>query len=78
MSHQASAAPPPLAMPTGLSKTSLFFGALMITAAAWFLYWGLGYTNNNHVLLFVLATLFGVFMAFNIGGNEGLSTTGIS
>ena len=61
-----------------LSYTSLIFGALLIGATSWFLLWGLDYTNHNNVMLFVLATLFGVFMAFNIGGNDVANSFGTS
>lgn len=62
----------------GISRTSLMFGALLIGVTAYFIIWGLGYTNHNHVLLFVLATLFGIFMAFNIGGNDVANSFGTS
>lgn len=69
------AAPAPFA---GVSRLSLFFGALLIACTAYFMIWGLDYTNHNQVLLFVLATLFGVFMAFNIGGNDVANSFGTS
>ncbi len=61
-----------------ISKTSLFFGSMLAAVGIYFLYWGLGYTNGNHALLFALATLFGVFMAFNIGGNDVANSFGTS
>ncbi|WP_343841984.1 inorganic phosphate transporter [Bowmanella denitrificans] len=61
-----------------LSRLSLFFIVLMLVTCGYFLYWGLGYTHNNHSLLFVLATLFGLFMAFNIGGNDVANSFGTS
>jgi len=59
-------------------KLSLAFGFLLIASTGYFLMWGLDYTNGNHPLLFVLATLFGVFMAFNIGGNDVANSFGTS
>jgi len=59
-------------------KTNLFFVAIFLVATAYFLYWGADYTNHNHVLVFVLATFFGVFMAFNIGGNDVANSFGTS
>ena len=61
-----------------IPKLSLFFGLLLTIMSIYFLYWGLGYTNNNHVIIFVLATMFGVFMAFNIGGNDVANSFGTS
>ena len=57
---------------------NLFFGVLLAVLAGYFIFWGLGYTNHNHVTLFVLATLFGIFMAFNIGGNDVANSFGTS
>jgi len=65
-------------MTRGISKASLFFGILMTIMTAVFIYWGLGYTNHNHILIFVLATVFGLFMAFNIGGNDVANSFGTS
>lgn len=59
-------------------RFSLFFAAILIAFTAYFLYWGLGYTQGHHATLFVLATLFGVFMAFNIGGNDVANSFGTS
>ncbi|GGO69626.1 inorganic phosphate transporter [Bowmanella pacifica] len=60
------------------SKLSLFFIVLMIATSGYFLYWGFGYTQQSYPLLFVLATLFGLFMAFNIGGNDVANSFGTS
>ncbi len=59
-------------------KTSLFFGFLLAASAAYFFSWALGYTGHNHVILLTLATLFGLFMAFNIGGNDVANSFGTS
>ncbi|BBC71964.1 anion permease [Altererythrobacter sp. B11] len=72
---EPSAAP---VLPFGLSWTSLGFGVLFVGMTGYFLFWGLDYTNHAHVMLFVLATLFGVFMAFNIGGNDVANSFGTS
>jgi PiT family inorganic phosphate transporter len=61
-----------------ISGLSLFFAVLLIAVTGYFVFWGLGYTHSNHVLLFVLATMFGVFMAFNIGGNDVANSFGTS
>ncbi|WP_110654690.1 inorganic phosphate transporter [Salinicola halimionae] len=62
----------------GPSRLSLFFGILLIAVTGYFLAWGLGYIEGGSPLLFVLATLFGVFMAFNIGGNDVANSFGTS
>jgi inorganic phosphate transporter, PiT family len=59
-------------------RTSIFFGLLFLCTTAWFMYWGLDYTNHNHGLIFVLASMFGLFMAFNIGGNDVANSFGTS
>lgn len=57
---------------------SILFAATLIGIVSYFIVWGLGYTNGNSPTLFVLATLFGVFMAFNIGGNDVANSFGTS
>lgn len=60
------------------SRINLAFAVLLAATTGYFLFWGLGYTNHNHSVLFVIATLFGVFMAFNIGGNDVANSFGTS
>jgi PiT family inorganic phosphate transporter len=62
----------------GIPKISLFFGLLLLGISSYFLYWAMGYTYNNHILLLFLATIFGIFMAFNIGGNDVANSFGTS
>jgi inorganic phosphate transporter, PiT family len=71
---------PPNGLPqaTGDMTLNIFFAALFLTTVAYFAFWGLDYTNHNHVAIFVIATLFGVFMAFNIGGNDVANSFGTS
>jgi len=59
-------------------KLSIVFLVLLLLTAGSFLSWGLHYTDYTHVVLFVLATLFGLFMAFNIGGNDVANSFGTS
>ena len=59
-------------------KTNFAFAVMLIGMVGYFIYWGLGYTNHNHTTMFVLATFFGVFMAFNIGGNDVANSFGTS
>lgn len=66
--------------PVSLSDTKLnvFFAVLLIAVTGYFFYWGVDYTNHNYTVIFILATLFGVFMAFNIGGNDVANSFGTS
>lgn len=59
-------------------KLSALFAVGFICMVSYFIFWGLDYTHHNHTLLFILATLFGVFMAFNIGGNDVANSFGTS
>lgn len=60
------------------TKLSLLFGLGFLGTVAYFIFWGMDYTYGNHTTLFILATLFGVFMAFNIGGNDVANSFGTS
>ena len=62
----------------GDRRISLFFAGLLVCFGAYFIYWGLGYTGHHQVAVFVLATIFGLFMAFNIGGNDVANSFGTS
>ena len=59
-------------------KTNFTFAMMLVVMVSYFIYWGIGYTNHNHTVLFLLATFFGVFMAFNIGGNDVANSFGTS
>lgn len=60
----------------GSMKINLLFAILMIGMTAYFLWWGLDYTMHQQTTLFIVATAFGVFMAFNIGGNDVANSFG--
>lgn len=62
----------------GSKSVNLFFALLLTAMAVYFLWWGVNYTLHQQVLLFVVATLFGIFMAFNIGGNDVANSFGTS
>ena len=62
----------------GTSGMSQFLVAVFIATVAYFVYWGLGYTAFNHSFIFLLACAFGLFMAFNIGGNDVANSFGTS
>lgn len=62
----------------GSVRANWFFGLLLIAVTAYFLKWGVTYTNHHQTTLFLVATLFGIFMAFNIGGNDVANSFGTS
>ncbi|HDX3472583.1 TPA: inorganic phosphate transporter [Campylobacter jejuni] len=49
----------------------------MISTIA-FVIWGFGYISQHQLILFILASIFGIFMAFNIGGNDVANSFGTS
>jgi len=59
-------------------RLSYFFALLLVCMTAYFMVWGLDYTNYSNVLIFVIASFFGMFMAFNIGGNDVANSFGTS
>ena len=61
-----------------LSRLGIVFIILMVAVTAYFLWWASGYTEGNFPIVLVLATIFGVFMAFNIGGNDVANSFGTS
>ena len=65
-------------MPRNIPGVSIFFGLLLAGTTAYFMSWGLQGNAGNAPVLFVVATLFGLFMAFNIGGNDVANSFGTS
>ena len=63
---------------TGTMKVNIFFALLLVGMTSYFLWWGLDYTMHQQTPLFIVATAFGVFMAFNIGGNDVANSFGTS
>lgn len=57
---------------------NVLFGLLLAGMSAYFVWWGLDYINNQHLMLFLVASFFGIFMAFNIGGNDVANSFGTS
>lgn len=60
------------------SKLSFFMAIALLAMTGYFLFWAYGYTNQNFLVLLTLAVIFGVFMAFNIGGNDVANSFGTS
>lgn len=59
-------------------RLNLFFALLLISAVGLFSAWGLDYIGFGQTTIFLLATGFGLFMAFNIGGNDVANSFGTS
>lgn len=57
---------------------NVFFAILLAVMSIYFVWWGLEYTHHQQVVLFMIATFFGIFMAFNIGGNDVANSFGTS
>ena len=76
MSYQADGQPEIIQV--GSFKVNAAFALLLIVTTLYFMWWGIDYTEGNNVFIFILATLFGIFMAFNIGGNDVANSFGTS
>ena len=60
-------------------KLHIFFVLLSATTLMLFAKWGLGYIGvDSSIPIFLIATVFGTFMAFNIGGNDVANSFGTS
>lgn len=58
---------------------NIAFGLLMAMSFFLFARWGLDYIGSDaNIPIFFLATIFGLFMAFNIGGNDVANSFGTS
>lgn len=57
----------------------LVFGSILVVSAVWFMAWAVGYVNDpgDHLILLATAAV-GLFMAFNIGGNDVANSFGTS
>ncbi len=60
------------------NRDNLFALIFFIISVVAFFMWGYNYIPSNHLLLFILASIFGLFMAFNIGGNDVANSFGTS
>lgn len=61
-----------------MTRDSLFAILAFIVCLVWFFIWGSGYIPSHHYLIFFVASAFGIFMAFNIGGNDVANSFGTS
>lgn len=61
-----------------MRSDNLFAFAIFAITAFGFFVWGYQYIPTHHFLLFSIASIFGIFMAFNIGGNDVANSFGTS
>ncbi|EAJ6943475.1 inorganic phosphate transporter [Campylobacter jejuni] len=61
-----------------MQKDNLIAFVIFIISIIAFVIWGFGYISQHQLILFILASIFGIFMAFNIGGNDVANSFGTS
>ncbi|EJD3819306.1 inorganic phosphate transporter [Campylobacter jejuni] len=61
-----------------MQKDNLIAFVIFIISTIAFVIWGFGYISQYQLILFILASIFGIFMAFNIGGNDVANSFGTS
>lgn len=61
-----------------MSRDNIIAFAIFTVSTVGFFVWGAEYIPSHHFLLFSIATAFGLFMAFNIGGNDVANSFGTS
>ncbi|MFG5141929.1 inorganic phosphate transporter, partial [Campylobacter lari] len=61
-----------------MSKDNAIAFFIFIVSVLCFFVWGYNYIPNNSMILFILASIFGIFMAFNVGGNDVANSFGTS
>ncbi|MEH0390897.1 inorganic phosphate transporter [Campylobacter jejuni] len=61
-----------------MQKDNLIVFVIFIISTIAFVIWGFGYISQHQLILFILASIFGIFMAFNIGGNDVANSFGTS
>ncbi|EAH6164165.1 inorganic phosphate transporter [Campylobacter jejuni] len=61
-----------------MQKDNLIAFVIFIIGTIAFVIWGFGYISQHQLILFILASIFGIFMAFNIGGNDVANSFGTS
>ena len=59
-------------------KINLLLIGITLGALIYFFIWGFGFIGNANKLIFVISVFLGVFMAFNIGGNDVANSFGTS
>ncbi|EKD8598695.1 inorganic phosphate transporter [Campylobacter jejuni] len=61
-----------------MQKDNLIAFVIFIISTIAFVIWGFGYISQHQLILFILASIFGIFMAFNIGENDVANSFGTS
>ncbi|MBX1798077.1 inorganic phosphate transporter [Campylobacter jejuni] len=61
-----------------MQKDNLIAFVIFIISTIAFVIWGFSYISQHQLILFILASIFGIFMAFNIGGNDVANSFGTS
>ncbi|EOG7036021.1 inorganic phosphate transporter [Campylobacter jejuni] len=61
-----------------MQKDNLIAFVIFIISTIAFVIWGFGYISQHQLILFILASIFGIFMAFNVGGNDVANSFGTS
>ncbi|MBO5063161.1 MAG: inorganic phosphate transporter [Campylobacter sp.] len=61
-----------------MGRDNIFFTSIFIISLVVFFVWGYGYISSQYLIFFILASVFGLFMAFNIGGNDVANAFGTS
>ncbi|MSN95934.1 inorganic phosphate transporter [Campylobacter sp. FMV-PI01] len=61
-----------------MQKLGFVFGGLFLLSCVYFFMWGYEFIGSANKILFTLAAIFGIFMAFNIGGNDVANSFGTS
>ncbi|EAH6148568.1 inorganic phosphate transporter [Campylobacter jejuni] len=61
-----------------MQKDNLIAFVIFIISTIAFVIWGFGYISQHQLILFILASIFGIFMAFIIGGNDVANSFGTS
>ena len=78
MSSSTKADSPPLKVPSD-KWWHLSFGGLLVITLITFLFWSFDYVGPEANKVILITTIaFGVFMAFNIGGNDVANSFGTS
>lgn len=61
-----------------MQKDNIIAFFIFILSIILFIVWGFNYISQHQLILFLLASIFGIFMAFNIGGNDVANSFGTS
>lgn len=60
------------------SRLSLMFAGIFVFSCCFFMIWGFEFVGKANSIIFIIASIFGLFMAFNIGGNDVANSFGTS